>query len=233
MPVAAPEQRGSNPRPGDDPNEVVKQWTPLVKMLARSYSKHLGRWYEFDDLVAIGQEALWGCISYWREDGGAIFKTFAYHAIVHRFEAIKKYWRSNKRRGSIYSDSIEDPGEGRPRTELSIEADDQALDHQRALSGLRQAFGGLQPREGYVLEERFLGDRSLKEVGQALGVSRERARQLERRGLQKLRRSLMEIIPELRDAPPVSSGARARSRTDAEVGRCNQQRARRKVALGP
>jgi RNA polymerase sigma-32 factor len=54
----------------------------------------------------------------------------------------------------------------------------------------------LDPRERYIVEARILADDpeelSLAEIGRRLGVSRERARQLEVRAKEKLRRRLEE-----------------------------------------
>jgi RNA polymerase sigma-32 factor len=57
---------------------------------------------------------------------------------------------------------------------------------------LGDALGGLDKRERYILEQRFMGDEeiSLAELGRELGVSRERARQLEARAKKKLKKRL-------------------------------------------
>ena len=57
---------------------------------------------------------------------------------------------------------------------------------------VREALARLDRRERYIVEERILGDEeaSLAELGRKLGVSRERARQLEARAKQKLRDAL-------------------------------------------
>jgi RNA polymerase sigma-32 factor len=59
---------------------------------------------------------------------------------------------------------------------------------------LRSALDGLDPRERYIVEARMMADEedelSLAEIGRRLGVSRERARQLESRVKKKLRAQL-------------------------------------------
>lgn len=52
---------------------------------------------------------------------------------------------------------------------------------------LRNAMSSLQDRERLVLERRFLGDKTLREIGIELGVSPERVRQIESKALRKLR----------------------------------------------
>jgi len=59
---------------------------------------------------------------------------------------------------------------------------------------LRAAIEALDPRERYIVEARMMADEedelSLAEIGRRLGVSRERARQLESRVKKKLRAQL-------------------------------------------
>ncbi len=57
---------------------------------------------------------------------------------------------------------------------------------------LGSALGGLDRRERYILEQRFMQDDdvSLADLGRELGVSRERARQLEARAKKKLKKRL-------------------------------------------
>ena len=61
-------------------------------------------------------------------------------------------------------------------------------------SRVRAAMAGLDPRERFIVEVRMMADApeelSLAEIGRQLGVSRERARQLEVRAKAKLRRTL-------------------------------------------
>ncbi|HET7542688.1 MAG TPA: sigma-70 family RNA polymerase sigma factor [Polyangiaceae bacterium] len=60
-----------------------------------------------------------------------------------------------------------------------------------ALAAVRDALTILDSRERYIVEHRLLADRdaelSLADIGRALGISRERARQLEERAKRKLR----------------------------------------------
>jgi RNA polymerase sigma-32 factor len=61
---------------------------------------------------------------------------------------------------------------------------------------LGDALGELDRRERYILEQRFMGDEevSLAALGRELGVSRERARQLEARAKKKLKKQLEHLI---------------------------------------
>ena len=60
-----------------------------------------------------------------------------------------------------------------------------------------EALGGLDPRERYIVEKRLMADNdeelSLADIGRDLGVSRERARQLEARAKKKLKTRITEL----------------------------------------
>jgi RNA polymerase sigma-32 factor len=87
----------------------------------------------------------------------------------------------------------------------TLAADDQDQEEQfsRAEEGallrerLTQAVQNLDPRERYIVETRMMADPeeelSLAEIGRRLGVSRERARQLEARAKKKLRDRLLPL----------------------------------------
>jgi RNA polymerase sigma-32 factor len=65
---------------------------------------------------------------------------------------------------------------------------------------VHDALQGLDQRERYIVEKRLMADRedelSLAEIGRQLGVSRERARQLEARAKRKLRHRINELSRE-------------------------------------
>jgi RNA polymerase sigma-32 factor len=71
-------------------------------------------------------------------------------------------------------------------------------------ASVREAVETLDSRERFIVEVRIMADRadelSLAEIGRQLGVSRERARQLEARAKQKLRRHLETHANELSSA---------------------------------
>jgi RNA polymerase sigma-32 factor len=69
---------------------------------------------------------------------------------------------------------------------------------------VREAVEKLDPRERFIVEVRMMADRpdelSLAEIGRRLGVSRERARQLEARAKQKIKRHLETCASDLASA---------------------------------
>ena len=71
-----------------------------------------------------------------------------------------------------------------------------ASEQQSGLTGrLDVALDSLDRRERYIVEQRIMGedDVSLAELGRRLGVSRERARQIEARAKRKLKKQLMSL----------------------------------------
>ena len=80
---------------------------------------------------------------------------------------------------ALADESLEDPGD--------------RLDTRVVEKTMHELLGELEPRERAVLESRFgLGDepvQTLQVIGQRLGLSRERVRQIEARALERLRRS--------------------------------------------
>lgn len=72
--------------------------------------------------------------------------------------------------------------------------------HDRMLHAIRKAVSTLDTRERFIVESRLMAhgddELSLAEIGRRLGVSRERARQLEERAKRKLRARISEILAE-------------------------------------
>jgi RNA polymerase sigma-32 factor len=73
----------------------------------------------------------------------------------------------------------------------------EAIDGARRLTWLRGALGVLNERELRIVRERRLSERqaTLESLGDTLGISKERVRQIENRALEKLRRALVDRHP--------------------------------------
>ncbi|HEY6097888.1 MAG TPA: RNA polymerase factor sigma-32 [Anaeromyxobacter sp.] len=87
------------------------------------------------------------------------------------------------------------PGEGDPQDVELARAEEDAITRRR----VSEAMGRLDPRERHIVEARIMGDgkETLRDLGQHFGFSRERARQLEIRALEKLRRELQPLADEI------------------------------------
>ncbi len=88
--------------------------------------------------------------------------------------------------GREWIDALED--DGAQAAELVADAHDS----ETVREWLAAAFASLPPRERYILEERKLRDepRTLESLGEELGLSKERVRQLEAAALGKMRKNL-------------------------------------------
>lgn len=73
----------------------------------------------------------------------------------------------------------------------------EAIDLERRSGWLRTALGVLNPRELQIIEERRLSEEgaTLEALGAALGISKERVRQIESRAMEKLKFALIHESP--------------------------------------
>ncbi len=73
-----------------------------------------------------------------------------------------------------------------------------AIDEERRNAWLMQALGVLNPRELSIIRERRLADEgaTLESLGEKLGISKERVRQIETRALEKLKVALLDAQPD-------------------------------------
>jgi RNA polymerase sigma-32 factor len=81
---------------------------------------------------------------------------------------------------------------------LPDEAVGEAIDSERRVKWLRSALTVLSERELNILRARRLSEEgaTLESLGDRLGISKERVRQIESRAIEKLKRALMERHPE-------------------------------------
>ncbi|HET9594162.1 MAG TPA: RNA polymerase factor sigma-32 [Anaeromyxobacteraceae bacterium] len=93
-------------------------------------------------------------------------------------------------------------GDGLPQDHELASAQEQ----RRLQSRTREALARLDHRERYIIERRLMSEKqpTLKEIGKHFGFSRERARQLELRAKEKLKKELHALAVE-NDWPAVSA----------------------------
>lgn len=80
---------------------------------------------------------------------------------------------------------------------LQDEVIEGAIDAERRTAWLRKAMGVLNERETRIIAERRLAENgaTLESLGERLGISKERVRQIENRAMEKLRAALMRADP--------------------------------------
>ncbi|MBF0424925.1 MAG: RNA polymerase factor sigma-32 [Magnetococcales bacterium] len=84
--------------------------------------------------------------------------------------------------------------DSRPNQELTLLASEEASWRQKVS---RQALATLNPRERLIIEKRIMADApvTLEWLGEQMGISRERVRQLEKRSLDKMRQAVGDMPP--------------------------------------
>jgi len=129
--------------------------------------------------------------------------------LAARFEVTPERMREMTRRVDARDVSLDAPLSDTSATSLldTLEGrlppqDEELAERTRAfeLHGLLGgALAGLDRRERYIVEQRIMGDDevSLADLGRELGVSRERARQLEARAKKKLEKRLRDARPDV------------------------------------
>jgi RNA polymerase sigma-32 factor len=92
---------------------------------------------------------------------------------------------------------------------LPDEVAGEHIDGERRLAWLRQALSVLSEREMKIMRARRLSDEAvtLESLGERLGISKERVRQIENRALEKLRQALIERFPPAGASPMIDRSA--------------------------
>src|SRR5258707_12822248 len=85
------------------------------------------------------------------------------------------------------------------QNEAQAEAVARPEDSGMIRSRVRSALDRLDPRERFIIESRLLNEKkvTLKSLGEHFGFSRERARQLELRAMEKLKQALGQLVSEV------------------------------------
>jgi RNA polymerase sigma factor (sigma-70 family) len=177
----------------------------VISMADRSRMFHV----EMRDLVAEGSVALLRAVDRFDTLRGFRFSTYACRAIIAAFARVARL--ASRRRELV---PIEyDPTERNPfvTAVAEPERDDSAEELSELSRVLNTNLAGLTAREATVLRARFgleepkgaPASQSLSEVSRLIGLSRERVRQIQNTGIDKLRRALAERLGiELPLTPP-------------------------------
>jgi RNA polymerase primary sigma factor/RNA polymerase sigma factor len=164
-------------------NQIVEANLRLVFSIAKRYA-NVGS-AAFDEFVSEGHVILLRAIEKFDFSRGVKFSTYSTWCILNGFHAMLK------KEGAVQRRLASDPeGIAELCADYRI-----SLDEERSLALARRAIGdlllNLNVREREVIAARFGLDAgrppTLRELGQILGVSKERVRQIQERALQKLR----------------------------------------------
>lgn len=173
-------------------NDIIRANLRLVISIAR---RHLGRATGWDlfDLASEGNTALIRSVEAFDVSRGNKFSTYATWAITRHFARVVSRECAHGDRFRSGGESIWSVVEDAPqRTDAAAEEQPDP----RAQRVLAELLRGLDPREREIVERRYgLAERepqTLLEVSEAVNLSRERVRQIEKRTLEKLRGAMVE-----------------------------------------
>jgi len=170
-------------------SHIVEQNLGLVYSTATRFrSPHV----DYDDLRGEGLMALVRAVDWYDPWRGARFSTYACHAIIRAMIRHAKQARKHLAYHALQDDAV---------TETTAPAESWTDSYvARLRRALADNLGELTPRESDILGQRFPGDerakRTLEEVGDRCGLSKERVRQIQKRALRKLR-DVLEVDPML------------------------------------
>jgi RNA polymerase primary sigma factor/RNA polymerase sigma factor len=170
-------------------NEIIRANLRLVVSLAKRYVSATQSLY---DLISDGNVTLMRAVEKFDYARGNKFSTYATWAMIKNYaRSVADDSRRRQRFRSGYEEMLLDT-----QDERSDEDWQEAAQLQRE-NQVKQILCRLDPREQKVIAHRFGLARgqeplTLKEVGSLLGVSKERARQIETRAMSKLRDAVSE-----------------------------------------
>jgi RNA polymerase primary sigma factor len=177
----------------DEVERLIARADSIREELARSFyklnfsivSRYANRMHTFDELVCEGHFTLLRALARFNPERGYRFSTYAMHAIRRRIFRFMQQRHRQRQGTEAWSDSSA-PAEER-KGSLAYQ---QTL--TAATAALERLLPELSPRERFVIRARFgwgreFEPRTLQQIADELGVSRERIRQLEERALRKLR----------------------------------------------
>ena len=165
-------------------NQIIEANLRLVFSLAKRYAS-VGS-AAFDEFLGEGHVTLMRAVEKFDFSRGVKFATYATGALVNGCLALLK--KQSSANGQTFGQSFEG-------MEDSVADHRATAGEERSVRKLRHAVGqlllGLSSRERAIIEARFGFDLNrsptLRELGQGLGISKERVRQLQQRALDKLR----------------------------------------------
>lgn len=140
----------------------------------------------FEDLVAESFYLICRAVDYFDWTYGTKFSTYAtwvIHKTLGRTAAsYYNYDVKHQSADDLFVDSLESRGDGY----------DQEAEHERHKRLVEELLELARPRERVIIREMFLAERTLKSVGEDLGLTKERVRQLKLQGIERIKQAIAE-----------------------------------------
>jgi RNA polymerase sigma factor (sigma-70 family) len=173
---------------------AIAKYRPLIKARARHFWRgYLATRCALEDLEAVATIAVWEATKHHRADGPAKFGTYVTRAIENELIKVVSHWSRRRRKASLMSLSAGPDGE----VAVDLESPDpNALERASAAdwrAQVRAAVDKLKTRQRRIITLRYWQDQLQAEVGEDLGVTRQRVQQLEAEALNALRPKLRHL----------------------------------------
>jgi RNA polymerase sigma factor (sigma-70 family) len=160
--------------------------TSNLRLVVSIAKKFVDASYSFDELVSEGNVALMRSVEKFNFALGNRFSTYATYAIQRHFFRLSHRGRQFRKRFVADDASLRERAADEPTTAYCSA---EQIDVLKGLFG--RFLGELEPREREIVVARFGFDgkppRTFRELGAALGVCKERIRQIQGRAMDKLR----------------------------------------------
>lgn len=187
--------------------ELWEQVNGLVKRKAMQIMTALQlsgnpRGVEFDDLYQTGYLAMVAAVETYSPERGAFSTWFMFHLKTAFSEATGYRTKNGRCEPLDTAASLDRPvqpdepdggtlGELVPdsRAADAIENVEESVYHEQLHKAIEGAISELSPDNAQVLRLRYWGDMTLSAVGEVMGKSPERTRQMENKGIRELRKS--------------------------------------------
>jgi len=171
-------------------NYLVQANTRLVVSIARQFADHRNL---FDDLLSQGITSMMNAVDKFDYSRGYRFSTYATCAVRRDlYRMVMRRQRDTQRFATGSGEQLEASPDEREPLSPSAEKDWQTMS-----SAVGEMLGELDDRERYIVAQRFGFEGARKKpsysrLGEKLGISKERVRQLANRALEKLRDSAVD-----------------------------------------
>jgi len=176
--------------------DAIRLCRPSVRALAKALARAFrSAGADFDDLMQEGELAVARAFQTWNPDGGAGIVTWAWPmargAMLHVCRVLRgQGMKWSPKASVVVIDSMDAPLEFNDSVHRTLHDKIGAFEEPPdyfARKRLAGAVSALAERERVVIRARFVDDLTLEQTGALLGVTKERARQIEADALVRLR----------------------------------------------